>query len=216
VEVGDARYAPEMPPDLAALAAPDHTAIVTVEVQADVVGEDSILPDLAAASHTMVPNVAALCRAARAAGVTVCHATAVFRPDCFGSNTNARLFVATAKRRGSGAPGPFEPAVLHPDLGAEPGDVIAPRYQGLSALWDTGLDQILRNEGVTTLVVTGVSVNVAILSTVMDAVNRGYQVIVPRDAVAGVGADYVAAVLDNTIALLATLTTTDALVTAWS
>lgn len=205
-----------MPLDLSTLAAPDHTAIVTVEVQADVVGEDSILPDLAAAAHTMVPNLAALCRAARAAGATVCHATAVFRPDFFGSNTNARLFVATAKRRGSGAPGPFAPAVLHPGLGAEPGDVVVPRYQGLSALWDSGLDQILRNEGITTLVITGVSVNVAILSTVMDGVNRGYQVVVPRDAVAGVGADYVDAVLDNTIALLATLTTTADLIAAWS
>jgi nicotinamidase-related amidase len=205
-----------VPLDLAALAAPAHTAIVTIEVQADVVGEKSILPDLAAASHTMVPNVAALCRAARAAGVVVCHATAVFRPDSFGSNTNARLFMATAKRRGSGSPGPFVPAVLDPGLGAEPGDVVVPRYQGVSALHDSGLDQILRNEGITTLVVTGVSVNVAVLSTVMDAVNRGYQVIVPRDAVAGVGAEYVDAVLDNTIALLATLTTTEALVAAWT
>jgi len=47
-------------------------------------------------------------------------------------------------------------------------------------------------------------------------VNRAYQVVVPRDAVAGVGAEYVEAVLDNTIALLATLTTTKELVDTWS
>lgn len=204
-----------MPPDLAALVAPGHTALLTVEVQTDVVGDDSILPDLAAAAHTMVPNVAALGRAARAAGVLVCHATAEFRPDGLGGNTNARLFAATAKRRDPGAAGPFRPAVLHPGLGAEPGDLVLPRHQGVSALHDTGVDQALRNEGITTLVVTGVSVNVAVTSTIMDAVNRGYQVVVPRDAVAGVGADYVAAVLDHTLALLATLTTTDALVTTW-
>jgi nicotinamidase-related amidase len=205
-----------MPIDLAALAAPDHTAIVTIEVQADVVGEDSVLPDLAAAAHTMVPNVAALCRAARAAGVIVCHATAEFRPDGLGGNTNARLFMATAKRRDRGAGGPAPTAVLHPGLGAEPGDLVLPRLHGISALHDTGIDQALRNEEITTLVVTGVSVNVAVLCTVMEAVNRGYQVIVPRDAVAGVGVDYVEAVLDNTIALLATLTTTTDLVAAWS
>lgn len=205
-----------MPLDLAALAARGHTALLTIEVQVDVVGEESILPDLAAASHTMVPNVAALCRAARGAGVIVCHATAEFRADGLGRNRNARLFTATAKRRERGAPGPFIPAVLHPGLDAEPADLVIPRHHGLSALHDTGIDQLLRNEGVTTVVVTGVSVNVAVLSTVMDAVNRGYQVIVPRDAVAGVGADYVDAVLDNTVSLLATLTTTDALVRAWS
>ena len=38
----------------------------------------------------------------------------------------------------------------------------------------------------------------------------------PRDAVAGVGAEYVEAVLDNTIALLATITTTKELVDIWS
>jgi nicotinamidase-related amidase len=202
--------------DLTALAAPGHTALLTIEVQADVVGEDSMLPDLAAASHTMVPNVAALCRAARAAGVPVVHATAEFRPDGLGGNTNARLFMATAKRRDGGAPGPAPKAMLHPGLGAEPGDLVMPRLHGISALHDTGIDQALRNEGVTTLVITGVSVNVAVLCTVMEAVNRGYQVVVPRDAVAGVDADYVDAVLDNTIALLATLTTTEALATAWS
>jgi len=205
-----------MPLDLVSLAAPGHTALCTIEIQTDVVGEDSFLPDLAAASRTMVPAVAALCRAARAAGVLVVHATAEFRPDGLGGNTNARLFMATAKRREGGEPGPAPKAVHHPDLGVEPGDLVVPRIHGVSALHDTGLDSALRNEGVTTLVVTGVSVNVAVLSTVLDAVNRGYQVVVPRDAVAGVGADYVDAVLDNTIALVATLTTTEALAAAWS
>jgi nicotinamidase-related amidase len=65
-------------------------------------------------------------------------------------------------------------------------------------------------------VVTGVSVNVAVTNLVMDAVNRGYQVVLPRDAVAGVPADYADAVIDNTLSLLATVTTVDALVAAWA
>ena len=65
------------------------------------------------------------------------------------------------------------------------------------------------------IVVTGVSVNVAVTNLVMDAVNAGYQVVVPRDGVCGIPADYAAAVLDQTVALLATLTTTDDLIEAW-
>jgi biuret amidohydrolase len=61
-----------------------------------------------------------------------------------------------------------------------------------------------------------VSVNVAITNLVMDAVNRGYQVVLPRDAVCGVPADYAEAVIDNTLSLLATVTTVDELVKAWS
>jgi nicotinamidase-related amidase len=205
-----------MPLDLAALVAPERTALLTVEVQQDVVGEDSILPDLAAAATTMVPNIAALARAARGAGVRVVHCTAEHRPDRLGSSHNARLFAATSKRRAPGAPGPPMPAVLHRDLGADPADVVMPRLQGLSPLHDSGVDSALRNMGITTIVATGVSVNVALLATVIDGVNRGYQVVVPRDAVAGVGAEYVEAVLDNTIALLATLTTTDTLIDTWS
>ena len=79
----------------------------------------------------------------------------------------------------------------------------------------TDLDPVLRNLGVTTVVVAGVSVNIAITNLVMDAVNRGYQVVLPRDAVAGVPADYADAVIDNTLSLLATVTTTDDVIAAW-
>ena len=205
-----------MPLDLASLADPAHTVLLTIESQENVVGADSMLPDLAAASVTMVPNAGALVRAAHAAGVVVVHSPAENRPDRLGESHNARLFQAVAKRRPPGAPGPAPKAVLHPDLGADPGDLVLPRRQGVSALHDTGVDSALRNLGATTLVVTGVSVNVAVLNTVFDAVNRGLQVIVPRDAVAGVGSDYVDAVISNTIALLATVTTTADLVAVWA
>ena len=61
----------------------------------------------------------------------------------------------------------------------------------------------------------GSSVNIGILGLVLVAVDLGYQVVVPRDAVVGVPVDYGEAVLDNTIALLATLTTTTELVGVW-
>jgi biuret amidohydrolase len=79
----------------------------------------------------------------------------------------------------------------------------------------TDLDPLLRNLGVATLVVVGVSVNVAVTNLVMDAVNLGYRVVLPRDAVAGVPADYADAVIDNTLSLLATVTTTADVVATW-
>ena len=79
----------------------------------------------------------------------------------------------------------------------------------------TSLDTALRNEGVTTIVATGVSLNVAVLGLVIEAVNRAYQVVVPRDAVCGVPADYADAVLNNTVSLLATVTTTSEILDIW-
>ena len=79
----------------------------------------------------------------------------------------------------------------------------------------TQLDSILRNLGATTIVGVGVSVNIGMTNLALDAVNRGYQIVMPRDAVAGVPADYADAVIDNTLALVATITTTDEILAAW-
>lgn len=57
--------------------------------------------------------------------------------------------------------------------------------------------------------------NVAIPSLAMDAVNAAYRVVLPRDAVAGVPAEYGAAMIKNTLSLLATITTTEELIHTW-
>lgn len=202
-------------PSLADLVDPAHTAIVTSEVQRGVVGEGSALPELAAAASPMVERLAVLCRAGRAAGVRVVHATAERRADGAGSNTNARLFVAMRRSPVSLLPGSPEVEVV-PELGPEPEDLVLTRLHGLNPMAVTDLDAVLRNLGVTTIVVTGVSVNVAVTNLVMDAVNHGYQAVVPRDAVCGIPQHYADAVIDNTLALLATVTSVDDLVAAWT
>ena len=79
----------------------------------------------------------------------------------------------------------------------------------------TQLDSILRNLGVSTIVGVGVSINVGMTNLAFDAVNRGYQMVMPRDAIAGVPADYAAAVVENTLMFVATLTTTEEILAAW-
>ena len=88
-------------------------------------------------------------------------------------------------------------------------DFVVRRLHGLSPLHGTGVDALLRNLGCRTLVVTGVSANVAVPNAVFDAVNLGYTAVVPRDAIAGVPADYTAAMIRHTLALVATVATTD-------
>jgi nicotinamidase-related amidase len=201
--------------DLSALAEPATTAIVTSEVQNGVVGERSALPALAELAGPMVERIATLLAAARPAGVRVIHATAARRADAAGSNTNARLFAAVRKSPVPLLPGSFEAQVV-PQLGPEPEDLVLSRLHGLNPMAGTDLDPVLRNLGVRTVVVTGVSVNVAVTNLVMDAVNHGYQVVLPRDAVCGIPQDYADAVIDNTLSLLATVTTVDDLVSAWT
>lgn len=201
--------------DLRTLLEPSHTAVITSELEQGVVGQGSGLRQLAeAAQGGVINNAARLCASARAAEAHVVHCIAMRRPDGKGSNVNCRLFQAVRRSDMPLAPG--TPAVdVVPELGPEEGDLVLSRLHGLNPMAGTDLDPVLRNLGVTTLVVTGVSVNVAVTNLVMDAVNRNYQVVLPRDAVAGIPDEYANAVIDNTLSLLATITTTDAVLAAW-
>jgi nicotinamidase-related amidase len=205
-----------MPLDLSALVAPAHTALVLQEVQNGVVGAPAVLPALAeaAAAVDLVGNCARLVRAARKAGITVVHCTAETRDDRKGANNNARLFGGVQKSSVRLSPG--SAAVQVPDeIGVDPADIVLPRYHGLGPMTGTQLDPILRNLGVTTIVGVGVSLNVGMVNLAFDAVNRGYQIVLPRDAVAGVPPDYAEAVLENTLGIVATITNTPAVVEAW-
>ncbi|MFD9727670.1 cysteine hydrolase [Streptomyces sp. NPDC059072] len=196
---------------------PATTALLTVECQNGVVGEESALPELAkeARDSGMLERVAALADAARGAGVQVLHAVAERRPDGRGANTNARLFRAAGKLPVRQLTGSRAVEVAAPITVAEQ-DLVVRRLHGLSPMAGTDLDALLRNLGVRTLVVTGVSSNIAIPNTVFDAVNLGYQVVVPSDAIAGVPASCTDEVIRNSLALVAAITTTDALLTQWA
>jgi nicotinamidase-related amidase len=202
-------------PDLATIVDPAHTALLFQELQESVVGPTAAFAELAAAGTAigLVPNAARLAAAARAAGASVVHATAENLPDGFGGNRNARLFEGARRAGAEHAPGSEAVQPVAGLLG--PGDVILPRYHGLSPLTGGPLDSLLRNDAVTTIVLAGVSLNLAIPNVVFDAVNRSYQVVVVRDAVAGTPADYGEQVLAHSLALVATLTTTDELIAAW-
>jgi nicotinamidase-related amidase len=202
--------------DLRSLVDPGHTALVTQECQNGVIGPHAALPQLAeAARPAMIPNTAQLVRAARSAGVPVVHCVAARRSDGRGSNHNARLFQGMLKLDTKLLPGTEAVEVL-PEIGVEPADVVLTRLHGLGPMGGTDLDPVLRNLGATTVVGVGVSVNVGMTNFAMDAVNAGYQFVLPRDAVAGVPPDYADAVVDNTLALIATVTTTADLVDAWA
>lgn len=185
---------------------------MTIEVQEGVVGANSLLPELARTAEPILPRIAALGRAARAAGVPVVHCTADARADGLGANRNARLFGAMRKL---GAPVDHRGQVCDA-VGADDGDLVLGRLHGVSPMTGTSLDTVLRNSGVTTVVATGVSLNVAVLGFAFEAVNHGYQLVMPRDAIAGVDEAYVDAVFERTLSLLATVTTTDEVLAHWS
>ena len=203
-----------MPLDLDTLVSPAHTALVTQEVQRAVVGERSPLRELATAARSALPNIAALVESARGAGLPVIHCTAERRADGRGANANARIFRYMAKSEHPLLQG-SEAAAIVPEIPVAESDIVMPRLHGLSPFQGTELDFVLRNLGVTTIVGVGVSVNIAIQNLAFDAVNAGYQVVIPRDAVAGFPREYVEMVFEHTLGAVATLPSTEDVLAAW-
>jgi biuret amidohydrolase len=204
-----------VPIDLDALLAPSRCALVLQECQRGVIGDLSGLPALAdAAQNGMIQAVAELVRVGRAAGVSIIHCTAERRADGRGANSNARLFqymgkVANPLFTNSAA------TEIVSEIEVADSDFLLPRLHGLSPFQGTELDSILRNLGVSTIVGVGVSVNVAIQNLVFDAVNSAYQVVLPRDAVAGFPDEYVDAVFEHTLGGLTTVVQSGAVLESW-
>ena len=174
------------------------------------------MPELAESARAsgMIDNVARLVDSGRRAGVEIIHHVATHRPDMRGANHNARLFRAMARRGGPQLTGSEMVEIAEP-ISVADSDIISTRLHGLGPLAGTDIDAILRNLGVTTVVILGVSSNVAIPNAVFDAVNLAYEVVVPRDGIAGVPPAYTDTIVDNSLSLVATITTTDELVACW-
>lgn len=198
-----------------------HAAVLTMELQEGVVGSQALMQTLVEEVDALgVRDVAArLCRAARQHGVPVVHCVAENRSDGLGGSDNCAVFALNNRLRretGStpidiGTPG----AALIAELGPEPADIVVSRLHGLTPFTQTSLDQILRNLKVDTIVVTGVSINIGILGTVISAVDLGYNVVLVRDGVCGVPRHYAEAVLEHTMALLATVVHSEDVIAAW-
>ncbi|MEW2035484.1 isochorismatase family cysteine hydrolase [Streptomyces roseifaciens] len=161
---------------------PATTVLLTVECQRGVVGPDGALPELAAAARASgaLVNIARLVAGAHDAGVQVVHAVAERRPDGRGASHNARLFRAAARLPVQQHTGSTAVRVAAPIEVADE-DFVVRRLHGLSPLAGTDVDALLRNLGCRTLIVTGVSANVAVPNAVFDAVNLGYTAVVPAD-----------------------------------
>ncbi|MGV0793224.1 cysteine hydrolase [Mycolicibacterium sp. XJ1819] len=185
------------------------TAVLCVECQNGVLGPDSVLPVLAGDSAGLIDNLRRLLDAARASGVRVVHAT--YEGSLGGEHPGtARLWRVLGPATVNWAPGTPETQVI-PEL-LEDTDLVLPRHHGLFPTLDSELLPVLRGLGVRTVILAGVSLNLALPFTAGHLTQAGFALTVARDAVGGTPAEYGDQVLDHTIAVLGRLTTVDGLI----
>jgi nicotinamidase-related amidase len=203
-----------MPLDIVPHLDPQFCAVVNMECQENLLGEASILPGLARAAREvgLLENCAALFASARRVGSRIYYCTDERRPDGFGFARNTMVSLRMAGGGdGSGGHGP----VMAP-IAPQPADVVFRREQGLTGFFATGLDAYLRNTGVRTVIITGVSLNIAVLGTAIEAMNRGYTVVVPSDCVASDPPEYAEVAMRYTMRNIAFVLRSARIVEHWN
>ncbi len=202
------------------VADPASTAVLTMELQNGIVAGDAIFPDLVArvAEVGLLDTARRVCAEARSAGVRVLHCTKVSRPDGAARAINCKVFALGEKLRLARGHDPVEigsnGAAIVEGLWDD-GDFEVSRLHGMTPFTSSPLDQILRNLGVKTVVLVGVSVNLGIIGMALSAVDLGYQVVIVRDGVTGIPAAYCDDVLTHSLSLIATIVNSEELLAIW-
>jgi nicotinamidase-related amidase len=118
--------------------------------------------------------------AARAAGVPVVYVVVGFRPGHPEVSPRNKMFAPIAEAGGfaDGSDG----VRIHPTVAPRDGDVVVVKRR-VSAFSGSDLDMVLRSRGIQRLVLTGVATSGVILSTVRQASDLDYELVVLSDAV---------------------------------
>jgi nicotinamidase-related amidase len=143
---------------------------------------------LSRVQQSVLPNQRRLLDCFRAAGLRVIHFTVgAHLPDNsdwvpLRREADERVERETGKKPVCYALGSFEHGIL-PEVAPQAGELVLNKVSR-SAFTSTGFDQILRNIGLDTLIVTGVFTNSCIEMTARDAADRGYKCVIVDDACA--------------------------------
>ncbi len=165
-----------------------------------------------AAERDIVGRISGMADAFRAAGLPVAHATIEPAADYEGFDISSPLAAITVKRGEFKAGTPLPQ--IHPGLTPQDGDLLFPRRTGMTSFFRSGLGAALRERGVDTVVLAGISTNVAIPGTAVEAVNRGLQVVIPEDATAATTPEVQELTFRVILPALATITTSAEVVDA--
>ena len=145
-------------------------ALIIVDMLHDFVRPDAAL--FVPGSPEIIPAIQRELAAARAAGDLVVYVCDAHQPD-------DKEFERFPPHAVAGSPG----AEIIGELAPRPGEVVIAK-QRYSPFFNTGLDQVLNQAGVSRATVVGVCTHICVMETVGGLANRDLAVRVPADAVA--------------------------------
>ncbi|MEV6641711.1 cysteine hydrolase [Amycolatopsis sp. NPDC051371] len=165
-------------PDRTTTLDPNRTALLVMDYQNGIVGQ---LPG----SGALLDRVSTVIDDVRGRGAHVGWVRVGFEDAEFEAIPETSMFApyaASAEHRAvMRADGPA--TQIHPKLAPRPEDVQVRKIR-VGAFTTTDLGQQLEKRGITTLVLAGISTSGVVLSTVREAMDRDYRIVVLRDACA--------------------------------
>jgi nicotinamidase-related amidase len=167
----------------------EQTALLIIDMQRDFLepgGFGASLGNDVATLRNCIKPCRALLDAARKEGLMVAHTREGHRPDL--SDVFPEKLARCTPGAAIGDPGPMGRILVRGEAGHDiiealypaDGEIIIDK-PGKGAFYATDLDLVLRRANITSLIICGVTTEVCVHSTIREANDRGYQVLVPGD-----------------------------------
>jgi nicotinamidase-related amidase len=152
---------------------PRRTALVVMDYQVALIDNfderDALVASMAEAIATV-----------RAAGGQVAYVRVAFEDADLEAVPATSMMAPTIATRGKDLHNDSPASAIHPGVAPEPGDIVV-RKTRVGAFSTTDLHAQLQARGITTLVLAGISTSGVLLSTVRDAHDRDYRLLVLGD-----------------------------------
>jgi nicotinamidase-related amidase len=172
---------------------PWSTALLVIDMQRDFIAPGGIAHasgENVAAVQAIVPNVQRILAAAREHSLLVVHTREGHEPDLSDLHP-AKQERSTAAGGEIGAKGPLGRFLVRGEYGHDIVDELHPQERepvidksGFGAFYGTDLQERLRIRGITHLLVTGVTTQCCVFSTLREGVDRGYRCLTLSDGTA--------------------------------